>query len=77
MDNDNKTTIEDPYPSDWDYNPDFGKYDEGEEDFDDVYDPYNDPDWEPPCPCWCELCGCHGDCYDWDDEKYDDEELDD
>jgi hypothetical protein len=35
-------------------------------------DPWNDPDWTPPCDCWCELCGCHGYCMD--DEDYDIEE---
>ena len=39
------------------------------------YDAWDDPDWEPPCRCWCELCGCHGWC-DEDDEDEEDEDYD-
>ena len=44
---------------------------EGDE-LEDEYDYYN---WEPSCACWCEICGCHGDCMD--DDEYDYDELDD
>jgi len=41
-----------------------------EVDYDDYYD---DPEWEQPCPCWCEACGCHGWCLDEDEEELDTE----
>ena len=39
----------------------------------DYYDPWDDPDWLPPCDCWCDTCGCHGWCIDDNDEMDDDE----
>jgi hypothetical protein len=52
-----------------DYNdPDLYTPLEEDDDADD-YDPYDDP----PCECWCEMCGCHGWCMEDIFEDYEDE----
>lgn len=36
------------------------------------YDDYwDDPNFDPPCSCWCECCGCHGECDIYEDEEED------
>lgn len=40
------------------------------------YIDYDDDEWEAPCDCWCEICGCHGVCTDdedWNDYEEEDE----
>lgn len=39
------------------------------------FENYPYPDYDPPCGCWCETCGCHGVC-DESVENYDREEDD-
>jgi hypothetical protein len=30
-------------------------------------------EYEDPCPCWCDMCGCHGYCEEDLDEEVEDE----
>ena len=53
----------------------FATEDDAQEVADDENIPYDEyhPDWIAPCECWCEMCGCHGDCMgdNWYDEEED------